>query len=528
LPSYDVDPLALTDELSRLLLSSAGATPHIRLLSARKLVEYIDGGGVMVRRQQLEREHPDIFLGDDVVRALLPELEQSQSHQGHMCTFPGITALSYAWVQEGDPDPAGDQLRALRPVLVWYMCERARQKLTKYLKLAVVDFGVFVDFMSIYQPDDWSDPSKPVYTNPIESASFKHSLCNIGLLYSNAGTTVLKITGTPQTAVSDPNRVYERRGWTYLERVISELDGHHHNCIDVSAWPTAEAERETKRRTMSRDWKDPRKDHSADPRDESYEAARSADEAERLRWRRSEDFEDHSWTIRGPVVFHDSEEELAMQADHVHDRMPGTVGTLTRQSRGAPRIPAHFDAELRSMVFGYESDRVTCSAIYRGIAEPALRCMTRLQFTKCAWTDADWQHLAAVLPCCPVLKSLKLENMGVDSAVTLLLFGRLGSDAFPALRDLDLGYNGSLGDEGLRHVADALARGVAPRLGVMALWACRIGNKGVQFLIDALLTRDVAQRPGFRGLHTGGQGSPNSNVMSQSILDKLEKILSRS
>ena len=39
----------------------------------------------------------------------------------------------------------------------------------------------------------------------------------------------------------------------------------------------------------------------------------------------------------------------------------------------------------------------------------------------------------------------------------------LGSRAAPALELLDLSYN-KIGDEGLRHLADALARGAAPAL----------------------------------------------------------------
>ena len=94
----------------------------IRLLSARKLISYIDGGGRMVIRQRLEAERPDIFLKARTVLALMPELERAAAQ------FPSVVSLSYAWVSPADPDPERAQLLALRNLLVWYLCERARQR----------------------------------------------------------------------------------------------------------------------------------------------------------------------------------------------------------------------------------------------------------------------------------------------------------------------------------------------------------------------------------------------------------------
>ena len=65
--------------LAALVLGPAGkrttAGADIRLLSARKLVAYIDGGGRLAIRQTLEAAGKDIFLDAATVRGLLPELE---------------------------------------------------------------------------------------------------------------------------------------------------------------------------------------------------------------------------------------------------------------------------------------------------------------------------------------------------------------------------------------------------------------------------------------------------------------------
>ena len=67
------------DRLAVLVLGPAGddstAGADIRLLSARKLVAHIDGGGKMQIRQALEAAGTDVFLDAATVRGLLPELE---------------------------------------------------------------------------------------------------------------------------------------------------------------------------------------------------------------------------------------------------------------------------------------------------------------------------------------------------------------------------------------------------------------------------------------------------------------------
>ena len=111
--------------------------------------------------------------------------------------------------------------------------------------MQTADFGVFIDFMSMFQPDDTTG-AKPAYTKPAEQASFGRALRNIGLLYGHAGSVVFKMTKTPLPADGDPDRVYHRRGWCHLERRLGDLEAPASNSLDVAAWPTAEAERATR------------------------------------------------------------------------------------------------------------------------------------------------------------------------------------------------------------------------------------------------------------------------------------------
>jgi hypothetical protein len=297
--------------------------------------------------------------------------------------------------------------------------------------IQTADFGVFIDFMSMFQPDDTTG-AKPAYTKPAEQASFGRALRNIGLLYGHAGSVVFKMTKTPLPAAGDPDRVYQRRGWCHLERRLGDLEAPASNSLDVAAWPTAEAERAARKKL--------------------WEKGLKTTEAQ-----------------RGPPQLRESEEELAAQGDHVYNFSPGTLGALIRDGgRGAPLSPEHFEEELKEKVFSFDADRTVCAGLYRDNAEPLLAAVEELTFTNLAWTAADWRHMGGVLACCTKLKKLTLEGMGVDDAAMAAFGGALGSGAAPALKDLDLQEN-KIGDEGLRHLSDALARGAAPALKYLDL-----------------------------------------------------------
>ncbi len=289
--------------------------------------------------------------------------------------------------------------------------------------MQTADFGVFIDFMSMFQPDDTTG-AKPAYKKPAEQASFGRALRNIGLLYGHAGTVVYKMTKTPLPADGDPDRVYGRRGWCHLERRLGDLEAPLSNSLDVAAWPTAEAERAAREKAG---------------------------------------FDEATAAQRGPPQLRESEEELAKQGDHDMTHNPGTLGALIRGGRGAPVSPAHFEEELKEKVFSFDSDRTVCAGLYRGVAEPLLADVKELRFRQLVWTAADWRHLGGALACCTKLRVLGLGKMGADDAAMAAFGGALGSGAAPALEWLYLGDN-KIGDEGVRHLGDALARGAAPAL----------------------------------------------------------------
>ena len=252
------------------------------------------------------------------------------------------------------------------------------------------------------------------------------------------------------------------------------------NSLDLSAWPTAEAERAAR---------------------EEVSFLEEATEAQ-----------------RGPPQLRESEEELAAQGDHNINISPGTLGALIRDGgRGAPVSPAHFEEELKEKVFSFDSDRTVCAGLYRGVAEPLLAAVETLRLGELkGWTAADWRHMGGALGCCTKLRELRLSGMGADDAAMAALWGALGSGAVPALEELYLNSN-KIGDEGVRHLGDALARGAAPALKELDLSDNKIGDEGMRHLGDAL-ARGAA--PALKELSL--DDNPASDAAKQAVQDALK------
>ena len=78
--------------------------------------------------------------------------------------------------------------------------------------------------------------------------------------------------------------------------------------------------------------------------------------------------------------------------------------------------------------------------------------------------------------------------MGADDAAMAAFCGELGSGAAPALETLYLSSN-KIGDEGVRHLGDALARGAAPALKTLDLRLNPASDAAKQAVQDALKNR---------------------------------------
>ena len=156
--------------------------------------------------------------------------------------------------------------------------------------------------------------------------------------------------------------------------------------------------------------------------------------------------------------------------------------------------PEHFEEELKEKVFSFDADRTVCAGLYRGVAEPLLADVEKLEFTQLAWTAADWRHMGGALACCTKLGGCT----SCSWARTMRRWRRSAARSAAARRPRSsLSLNGNqIGDEEMRHLADALARGAAPARSTLYLESNKIGDDGMRHLGDALAR--AARRPRSR------------------------------
>ena len=164
-------------------------------------------GGRFTRRQDLPAH---ALVDESMLACLFAELRAWRAFVklptagGGVATgvmrFPPFVVTSYAWSDSKHPDPDGRQLReVLAPALEWYLSERAAMTRTSVLNNwggapiptleaepshAGIDFGVFVDYMSLHQsPRDAA-----------QDTAFRRALGAMDVPYAHESTCVMRLT----------------------------------------------------------------------------------------------------------------------------------------------------------------------------------------------------------------------------------------------------------------------------------------------------------------------------------------------
>ena len=149
----------------------------------------------MPRRQQLEKEEPDAFLG-------LGELKRLKHEHGGKGKL-AIASLSYCWLTPEHPDPEGAQLVALADKIIKAQ-SRERAPFP-------AEAGFFIDFLSLCQKDEAGERTED------ELEAFRTALSNMQIWYAHANTTAFLAR---QQGASP---AYDARGWTTCESNWSML-----------------------------------------------------------------------------------------------------------------------------------------------------------------------------------------------------------------------------------------------------------------------------------------------------------------
>ena len=209
------------------------------------------------------------------------------------------------------------------------------------------------------------------------------------MIYAHRGAVSFLCTALPdgfeagRTLVPGPTgpvavRGYEERGWTGYEQSVGHLIKKSEHCLDVGRFSADEAAKQ------GGEWSYALGRPKGCP---PYASKRFADK-----------------TVA----------ELRAQASYKsHD--PGVLASLVGGSRGPPLVPATFDAEvLASRRFTNGADHTIVASLYKQTAEALLASTPTLEFTKLAWSPAQFAHLAAALRLTRALETLVLSEMPLD------------------------------------------------------------------------------------------------------------------
>lgn len=100
----------------------------------------------------------------------------------------------------------------------------------------------------------------------------------------------------------------------------------------------------------------------------------------------------------------------------------------------------------------------------------------------------------------PYLAALRLGGQGLGRSGLYMLHVALRNGALRGLKTLDLDGSPDVGDAGLGYLAIALRRGGCPRLQELRLAGCGVGDEGLRHLAHALAARPAASQRCFARL----------------------------
>jgi len=172
-----------------------------QLLRGSWLIEQARQGRVLPRRQDVPQE---AFVPSGDLRKHGIWTREEKGIKAY-----AIVALSHCWLTAEHPDPNGEQLAKVAPVL-------------KALQSRGTELAVFLDWCSLYQ--------HPRATRE-EVDGFAAGLAHVSLWFAHKNTHVLLLTQMPQNwAHTTP---YSQRGWPFFELASASLLTHPGMVLDL-------------------------------------------------------------------------------------------------------------------------------------------------------------------------------------------------------------------------------------------------------------------------------------------------------
>jgi len=171
------------------------------------------------RRQELERLHPEAYLGAEALRAL---------PTGHGGALP-VGAVSHAWLDVSHPDPRGEQLVRLAALIRKAQGGQLRRQqrnpempdISEYKPLPA-RVGLFFDWASICQHQKAADGAIVVERTADEEAAFRAALESMQIWYVHQKLFTILVTDLPARCAGAV-APYDARGWPTVERAWANV-----------------------------------------------------------------------------------------------------------------------------------------------------------------------------------------------------------------------------------------------------------------------------------------------------------------
>lgn len=256
-----------------------------------------------------------------------------------------------------------------------------------------------------------------------EDATFHHALTHMDLLYAHQLTVVWKMTRRLPGYEHVP--AYGARGWPFFESCACGLVKRPGNLYDLG----------------NVDFTQPV------PRPDEDDSSLGSYVSDRYKAQAAAGLRYHG--VLKPAL------ELAAQSTHESCVSTGFEVLLAPTgTRVPPMLPAAFAREVATKVFTNAADTATVTKMYSGLTHSVLVGATELNFGGQGWGAAEANVLAAMLPLCPVLASLRLRmnRFGADGFASL--FGALRGNQSLTYLEVD---SCGMGDDGAASLAALLA-----------------------------------------------------------------------
>ena len=474
----------------------------VRLLRASWLIEEAGKGSVLPTRQKIEHTTANTaYLSGEALEQCLLEVEEEAGYPEDP-SFPGIVVFSYCWHGPAHPDPTGALLREMAAVLQWYMAERARRngKIAKAVDTTIMsqgiktarmvnseltmaqayskaadDFGVFIDFGSMYQGSKRS---------PGEESAVQYAVHNMDLLYAHAGTQVLRMSKLP-TGWGE-NRSYDERGWCTFEMWCSQLVKPATGTIDLASFGSTAA-RVTATEASTKRNEPGMVDQELAGAEESGESGVSAEESIAKK---------SNGTRLAPRPLPQSRSEWAAHP------LADTRMLQKLLSANRPRAPLHPDAFARfvkTKQFTVPTDCELVSQLYRTACTAVLGGVTDcLDLKNQIWNRLDFANLGKALALCVELRgTLHIVNCEMTDAGLQALCQNLAPGSLPLCTSIDLSEN-PINGPGLLVLANTLSSAheeygsrVLPKLRSIFVDIRRESDPGLRALRKVCLERGI-------------------------------------